>query len=297
MKKRTVVFDLDGALETPYYREHHVPKAQAWMKSHQTGYVYEQMYVMIEACNEEMPHLIFPGTLELLRWVHDHGFDIVFFSNAVSERNAKLCPILMERAFGKDEIPPYRILSREDCVNTEYIGEEKQATYQGLWRGNYKKKLAGVVVPEVDVPETIMIEDDNSYASRYEERNFVYGVYGGCAADFLEEMQFSRHKGLDFHLPFYFCGILKRITDCAEREHVSLAEASVEIQYTAYGHKFPTDGIGYEMVKKSGVFIPEPPNREFKAYVEGLRELRQYNSCLRFWGAVDENANDWPKEC
>lgn len=295
MKSRTVVFDLDGALETPYYRGHHVPKVQAWMKNHPTGYVYDQLYVMIKACKEDMPHLIFPGTFELLRWVHDRGFDIVFFSNAVAERNAKLCPILMERAFGKDGIPPYRILSREDCVNTEYMRDEKNAAYQGLWRGNYKKKLAGVVVPDADVPDTIMIEDDNSYACRFEERNFVYGVYGGCAAEFFNEMKFSRCQGLDFHLPFYFCGMLKRITDCAEREHVPLAEASVKVQYAAYGLKFPADGIGHEEVKKSGVRIPDPPNREFKAYVEGLRELRQYNGGLRFWGNVKENAKNWPK--
>ena len=60
----------------------------------------------------------------------------------------------MERAFGKGNEPPYRILSRGDCVNTTYMEDEKQKSYQGLWRGNYKKKLAGVVVDEAELSDT-----------------------------------------------------------------------------------------------------------------------------------------------
>lgn len=293
--KRTVVFDLDGSLETPYYDESQSPAVQAWMKDHTTGYDFDELHVTVDACEQSLPHFILPGTFELLRWVHDHGFEIVFFSNAVAERNQELCPVIMERAFGKDSVPPYRILSREDCVDTEHMyNEEKRASYQGLWHGNYKKKLADVVVPAVDLPNTLMIEDDNSYACKGEEQNFVYGVYGGCAANYLDHPQLSSKNGHDFHLPFYFCGLLKRILDTAEQTGVSLADASRQVQYEDYGWLFPADGV--RRTNRSGgvVNIPNPPQDDYRVYLQGLNELRTYNPDLGFWTDGEEEKYYWP---
>lgn len=292
--KRTVVFDMDGALETPYYSDDKKPAVQAWMNEHPCGYEYDQLYASIDACGQTLPHFILPGTFELLRWVRDNGFDIVFFSNAVSERNKVLCPILMERAFGKDDIPPFRILSREDCVDTQYMEEKERARYNGLWHGNYKKKLAGTVVPEEDLPETIMLEDDNSYACRGEERNFIYGVYGGCAANYLDNPVLSSNNGHDFHLPFYFCGMLKRIVDRAEQDGVSLAEASVREQYEDRGFIFPSDGVPRMTRSGSAVMPPAPPNNDYRIYREGLLELRRYNPNLKFWSDAEEDRYNWP---
>ena len=72
-----------------------------------------------------LPHFLLNGALELLRWVHDKGFEIVFFSNAVEERNRELCPIIMERAFGKGKEPEYRVLSRGDCVDTTHMNDKQ----------------------------------------------------------------------------------------------------------------------------------------------------------------------------
>jgi len=292
--KRTSVFDLDGSLETPYYSDDKKPVVQAWMNAHPCGYDYEQLYVSIDACGQTLPHFILPGAFELLRWVRDRGFDIVFFSNAVTERNKVLCPILMERAFGKDDIPPFRILSREDCVDTQYMPTEKRALYNGLWHGNYKKKLAGIVVPEEDIPETIMIEDDNSYASKGEERNFVYGVYGGCAADYLDNPVLSSNRGHDFHLPFYFCGMLNRIVECAKHDGVSLAEASVRVQYEDLGFIFPSDGVFHKTRSGRTLQPPSPPQNDYCIYREGLLELRRYNPNLKFWCDAEEEMYNWP---
>jgi len=292
--KRTVVFDLDGSLETPYYGDNQETFVRTWMKEHPCGYDYEQLYVSVEACGQTLPHFIFPGGVELLRWVHDRGFDIVFFSNAVAERNKALCPIIMERAFGKGNIPPYRILSREDCVNTTTMDDKGDTLYQGLWHGNYKKKLAGVVIGAQDLPQTIMVEDDNSYACKGEERNFVYGVYGGCAERYLDAPELSEHGGQDFHLPFYFCGMLKRILECAAQDGVSLAEASVRVQYEDRGFLFPSDGV--RRVSRSGSYVepPCPPQKDYRIYHEGLVELRQYNPDLKFWSAAKEEEFHWP---
>ena len=177
MKKQkwTVVFDLDGSLETPYFNKDDSRKVRAWMEKHPCGNSFDRLYAEVM---DGLPHFLLNGALELLRWVHDKGFEIVFFSNAVEERNRELCPIIMERAFGKGKEPAYRVLSRGDCVDTTRMNDKQRKALQGLWHGNYKKKLADVVVPTRSLSNTLMIEDDNSYAARGEERNFVYGVYG-----------------------------------------------------------------------------------------------------------------------
>ena len=126
-QKWTVVFDLDGSLETPYFRKDDSAKVREWMLNHPCGYAFERLYAEIM---DGLPHFILNGTLELLRWVHDKGFEIVFFSNAVEERNRELCPILMERAFGKGNEPPYRVLSRGDCIDTRRMDDEEGKVFQ-----------------------------------------------------------------------------------------------------------------------------------------------------------------------
>ena len=293
MKKQkwTVVFDLDGSLETPYFNKDDSQKVRAWMEKHPCGNSFDRLYAEVM---DGLPHFLLNGALELLRWVHDKGFEIVFFSNAVEERNRELCPIIMERAFGKGKEPAYRVLSRGDCIDTTRMRDNKGKALQGLWHGNYKKKLAGVVVPEECLPNTLMIEDDNSYAARGEERNFVYGVYGGGADSFIGKPVLSRRYGHDFHLPFYFCGMLKRIVAYAGKAKVSLAEAAVQVQYADRGYMFPIDGKSFVKSDGGSVDVPRPPQDDFAVFVEGVRELRAYNPKLAFWGEVDEKGWTWP---
>ena len=287
------MFDLDGSLETPYFKKEDSAKVREWMQNHPSGYAFERLYAEVM---EGLPHFILNGALELLRWVHDKGFEIVFFSNAVAERNRELCPILMERAFGKGNEPPYRVLSRGDCIDTRRMDDEARMAFQGLWFGNYKKKLAGVVVAEEHLPDTLMIEDDNSYAVKGEERNFVYGVYGGCANSFVSQPELSQYSGQDFHLPFYFCGMLKRIVEYAEKTNVSLADAAVQVQYTDFGRVFPANGVLITSGNYDTIPVPLPPRSDFSIFVEGVRELRKYNPGLVFWAnkVVDENISSWP---
>lgn len=291
--KRTIVFDLDGSLETPYFEKRSSRKVKAWMEKHPAGSSFDRMYTEVMA--DKLPHFFFNGTFELLRWVHDHGFKIVFFSNAVEERNRELCPILMERAFAGMKVPKYRILSRGDCIDTRRFDEKKNAAYQGLWHGNFKKKLADVVVPSEDLPNTLMIEDDNSYAARGEEQNFVYGVYGGCAKEFIVDPKLSKRRGHDFHLPFYFCGLLKRIVSYADDSGVSLVDAAVQVQYGDYLLDFPRDSERRRGSNGLMLDPPSPPMHDFWVYRDGLKELRTYNPDLKFWGAeVPDDAWQWP---
>ena len=292
-QKRTVVFDLDGTLETPYFSNDKKKNVKAWMQRHSCGNSFDRMYAQILVGNEKYPHFFLNGAFELLRWVHDHGFEIVFFSNAVKERNEKLCPILMQRAFEGMEIPPYRILSRNNCLDTRNChSDREQAKFQGLWFGNYKKQLAGTVVSESELPNTLMVEDDSSYAVRGEERNFVFGVYGGSANNFIAKPVLSATNGQDFHLPFYFAGILSRIVEYSDKAGKSLAEAAVQIQYADHKFDFPADGNPRKDSAGDRMDPPSPPAHEFRVFKAGLAELRKYNPELKFWGG-DVRDDDW----
>ena len=43
-QKWTVVLDLDGSLETPYFRKDDSAKVREWMLNHPCGYAFERLY-------------------------------------------------------------------------------------------------------------------------------------------------------------------------------------------------------------------------------------------------------------
>lgn len=305
--KRTAVFDLDGTLETPYLEKKDVDAVRKTVSESYGAEAFERMFANILG---DMPHFFLNGALELLQWVDAHGFEIVFFSNAVRPRNEELCPILMERAFAGRKAPAYRLFSRPDCLDNRHgdpagFGRDE---VDGLWHGNFKKKLSGVVVDESEIDETLMIEDDSSYACRGEERNFIYGLYGGSANEFLQyeagvQSYGGRDKVIPFHLPFWFCGMLSRTLNIAESEGVPLAVAASRAMYgdewkklPAYGsYKPPKNGERDDKTWKIRDLL-HPPQRDFAIFKEGLLELRKFNPSLRFWGGIDESASEWSKE-
>ena len=281
-KRRTIVFDLDGSLETPYLSKKDVPSVKERLDREYGPGLFDRMYAEVL---DGMPHFFLNGALELLQWVSAKGFDIVFFSNAVRARNEELCPILMKRAFAGRRPPKFRIYSRADCIDTSYMHDEgERSRYNGLWHGNYKKRLAGVIVPPEELADTLMIEDDNSYACRGEEANFVYGVYGGSSDKFLTyPREWSMGSGDDFHLPFYFCGMLASILDYAQEHDCPLVDAAVYVQYTSRGLDFPRDGNRKKDKKGGYINVPYPPKEDMSIYRRGLKELRTINPELDFW--------------
>ncbi len=295
--KKTVVFDLDGTLETPYLEKRDVEGVRNAVSERFGADVFDRMYVEILG---DMPHFFLNGALELLRWVNAHGMDIVFFSNAIRPRNEELCPILMARAFKDGDPPSFRLFSRPDCLDQNHgVPGFERDDLDGLWGGGYKKRLAGVIVPEGEIDETLMVEDDYSYASKGEERNFIYGMYGGSANEFLTDWSRGGKGGekvLPFHLPFWFCGILSRTLKIADSEGLTLADAALRAMYGDDWPRFPAsgrypEGMGWDARDR----IPHPPQRDFAVFKKGLRELRAINPALCFWGDIDETADDWPK--
>lgn len=295
--KRTAVFDLDGTLETPYLGKDDVESVRKAVSGRFGADVFAKMYAETLG---GMPHFFLNGALELLKWVDSRGMDIVFFSNAIRPRNEELCPILMARAFGGGKPPHFRLFSRPDCLDQNHgVPGFHRDDFDGLWGGGYKKKLAGVVVPEGDVGETLMLEDDSSYACMGEERNFIYGMYGGNANEFLAN--WSRgdkgwEKIVPFHLPFWFCGILSRTLKIADTEGLALADAALRAMYGDDWPRFPADGRYPEgKTWEERHNIPQPPQKDFSVFKEGLRELRAVNPSLCFWGDIDETSEDWPE--
>ena len=51
--KRTLVFDLDGTLETPYFDKEAKSKVKAWMKRHPSGNTFDRMYA--EVMEDKLP--------------------------------------------------------------------------------------------------------------------------------------------------------------------------------------------------------------------------------------------------
>ena len=297
--KGTIVYDLDGTLETPYLEKpEDVEAVRKFVVAKYGAAMFDRMFTTVLG---GMPHFFLNGALELLRWSHEQGLEIVFFSNAIRPRNEELCPILMERAFSGCKVPGYRLFSRPDCINLNG-GDGNRDDFNGLWGGGYKKKLVGVIVPESEVDNTLMIEDDSSYACKGEERNLVYGEYGGSVNEFLMYEAYGDRRGnrrrvATFHLPFWFCGMVKRTLSIAESEGISLADAAVRALYADRAGDFPVNG---EYPKREHGWsardkLPRPPFRDFAVFKEGLAELRTINPALTFWGDVDETAADWPE--
>lgn len=297
--KGTIVYDLDGTLETPYLEKpEDVEAVRKFVVAKYGAAMFDRMFTTVLG---GMPHFFLNGALELLRWSHEQGLEIVFFSNAIRPRNEELCPILMERAFSGRDVPGYRLFSRPDCINLNG-GDGDRDDFDGLWGGGYKKKLVGVIVPESQVDNTLMIEDDSSYACKGEERNFVYGEYGGSANEFLMYEAYGDRRGnrsrvASFHLPFWFCGMVKRTLSIAESEGISLADAAVRALYADRAGDFPVNGEypEGERGRSARDKLPRPPFRDFAVFKEGLAELRTINPALTFWGEVDETAADWPE--
>lgn len=290
--RKTIVFDLDGTLDTPYFGEVNAESVKEWMDAHETGYTYGQLELPLEFCGTRKVHFFLNGAFELLRWVRDKGFEIVFFSNAVKERNDLLLPVLMERAFKGEKPPPYRYYSRTDCLNLQGKSTEERHRMWGLWEGCGKKPLAGKIVPHEAMPNTLMIDDDRFYAIRGEERNYVVGPYV-CPELYLEyfcgrmKKYFTKHE-FGFHCPFYYCGILKRALEYAEGEGIPLRDAAYRAQFTDYGKELPEVEEWIKGGRKSFWF--ENPVKNFDIYHAGLMELRKYNPGLKFWSISDEDA-------
>jgi hypothetical protein len=226
----TFVFDLDGAMVIVVARYDMEATEQRVREKFGEAFLERHRFEVLGHI-----HYLFPGYFALLRWLHEHGVSLAFFSSGVEERNVPLVEQIMRRAFSdQTEPPPYRVFSRRHCIDTDQLGRlqrEEKERYQPCFFGNLKKKLAGVVVPEEALNDTLLIDDDESYMVRGEEYNFVGLRYAyRYAVDELSIDNFAI-----FHSAFYVSGLADAMFKLCATEGIRLIAAARRLQYDAEG--------------------------------------------------------------
>ncbi|MEM7494844.1 MAG: hypothetical protein AAF471_01610 [Myxococcota bacterium] len=260
---------------------------------------YGQAFVdrhLLTAC--ERPHLLYAGTYELFQALWDQEIRIVIFSTGIQERNDELTDKIVRRAFPDryDEVrPKIRVCSREHCVDTENMRrrcEEECETYLPRMRhfywGNRKKDLRFIVEKPRDLWWTVLVDDDPSYVTRWQEKNFlsVPGSYGLQDSKYVAydhpSVQETAAKGkaegsfCEFYQLFYAYGLLQAsIKMMRESEWLTLVECLYKLQVKQADYSKFDDCFIYEAAT------------QFRYYEEGLKALRVYNPDLKFMRRED----------
>lgn len=271
MQQKHIVLDIDGtiAIELGTYK----PEKRLQFYREEYGTAFIERYT-ISAMT--VPHLIYPGYYALLRWLHQQGWAIDFFSSGVEQRNRELVDELMRRSFG-DEIATvdYRVFSRQHVIDTDMLDLHSKdgrggEIYQSYFYGQRKKKLAGVVVAESDAPYTLLADDDNSYMTAGEEKNFISLHYS-------HEYPRKHYHNEDpkrfqiIHNAYYLAALLEAIAARAEQEQLPLAEAAYQIQVTDFGAELNKELYCFPSLEQCGF------------YQRGLALLQTLEPDLRFY--------------
>ncbi len=258
------VFDIDGAIAIAAdYKQEQVEKGI----KEKFGEDYFNKYCLTAY---KYPHYIFPGYYAFFKWLHDQGGKIFFFSSGIEERNVELAEKLMRMSFG-DDFPniEYKVFSRQHCIDTHYLPEEEKDKYQSYVYGQRKKKLGGIVVPEAEVPNSLLIDDDPSYMVKGEEFNFISLRY---TYEYLfdDDRAWRNDAFVSVHKAYYLAGIFSTMFDLVNEKGISLAEAAKYVQIDAEGKE----------IKKDFSF---PSKYRMAHYEKGLEILKQIDPTLEFY--------------
>jgi hypothetical protein len=262
------VFDIDGAIAIAV--DYQPEKVEKGVKE-KFGEAFYDKYCL-SACN--YPHYIFPGYYAFFKWLHDQGGKIIFFSSGVELRNVELTEKLMRLSFG-DDFPnvEYKVFSRQHCIDTTslYPYEETQEKYQSFFYGQKKKKLGGIVVPEAEMSNSLLIDDDTSYMVKGEEFNFVYVR---AISDYLPYGR-DNEAFIHFHKAYYLTGLLSTMFELMDKEGISLMEAAKRVQIDAEGAELSRN-----------FYYPSTKRTAF--YTKGLAILQQIDPSLQFYYDMPE---------
>ncbi len=265
MTNGNFVFDIDGAIAIAV--SYQPEKIEAAVKA-KLGEAYFVKHCLT-ACN--YPHYIFPGYYALFKWLHQQGGKIFFFSSGVEERNVELVDKMMQMSFG-DAVSnvEYKVFSRQHCIDTtSFRQDDMREKYQSFFYGQKKKKLGGIVVPEAELPNTLLIDDDTSYMVKGEEYNFI------SIRDNSSYLQEDRDETsfIYFHKACYLAGLFSTLFDLVREKGISLMEAAKFVQ------------IDSEGVELSRSFYYPCKNRS-KFFIQGLEILKEIDPTLQFYYKV-----------
>ena len=205
---------------------------------------------------------------------HSKGGKILFFSAGIEERNVELAEKMMKMALGEDlSGVSYQVFSRQHCIDTHGWGmsEEEKESYQSYHYGQRKKKLAGIVVPEAALSNTLLIEDDVSYMVKGEEYNFIGLRY--CYEYLHDE---KRDAFTIFHRAYYLAGLFATMFEVQAEKGITLVEAAKFVQI---------DSEGAELSRS----FYYPSNKKLDYYLKGQKILSEIDPTLQFFYPIPEN--------
>ena len=120
----TFVFDLDGAMVIALSRSEAERTEQQVRSRFGEAFLERHRFEVLGYA-----HLLFPGYFALLRWLNGCGVSLAFFSSGVEARNAPLVDPILGRAFADARAPvPYRVFSRQHCIDTDALDRQAPGT-------------------------------------------------------------------------------------------------------------------------------------------------------------------------
>jgi|GEM_PF-1723743 len=219
-------------------------------------------------------HLVYPGFYSLFRWLYQSGHNIYFFSSAIKERNEDLVHKLIKKTFPENfnkVMNKVKVFSRKDCIDTTIMSSDEREKYQSFHYGQRKKKLAGIVVKENELPDTLLIEDDYSYMTRGEEYNLVKVAYN---YNFYPVYRNIR-EFLSLHKAYYLCGIFAKMFEIVKEKRITLVEAARYLQFDLENETLSRD-----------FYYPSVERIEY--YKKGLNILSNIDASLKFYFEPNE---------
>ena len=154
-------------------------------------------------------------------------------------------------------------------------------------------------MPESELPDTLLVDDDPSYIAKGEEGNLVFSCCDYC--EFAKNIQkFHDDKGLQdkdygltMHRVYYIAGVLDKIVRMADEKNISLRDAAQTVQFLDEGITIPTLE---EHDADRTVRYPYPYYTDAKYYISGLKLLQAFNPNLDFWNGIQQgwwDENGW----
>lgn len=176
-----LVFDIDETIvDRPYYS-----KEKEYLEKYPHDFI---SFYLGEPHNQQVVHYVYNYISDLFTYLGSmENVRISFCSSGVKERNVELLKLLKTKLSGTPSFYDiaYKVISREELLNTELIPHEEREKYQpkGLF-GNLKKDLTAID-PD-NLQNTFLIDDDQSYVLKGQEKNFI--KKSGYLTDYIPEI-------------------------------------------------------------------------------------------------------------
>lgn len=259
------VLDIDGILTLLLNRPEGDFKELAEKAPHLKWFVDRNL--LIQAFGM---YLLYPGTVEFIQYLHRIPQSlVVFYSGGADDRNLLFVKQLLSKAIAEQEVDAInirqRVFSRQHLVGNCYDQKEKI-----MRRHNQSfKNLKFVIDRLAELPNTILIDDQQGYACPGQEENaLIVPVEEATEKDIETFDPLTKPYFLfDMNHIFYIVGMIKRILT----NQTSLSAELFQLQY-----------VKFQKEKLIGQFQDLATDTRY--YLSGLLELQKINPNVSFYG-------------